>query len=61
MSDQRVVETAKSLIRFDTSSNQEQACAKWVVDYLEDIGAEAELQVVAPDRANAIGKLFGGK
>ena len=61
MSDQRVVETAKSLIRFDTSSNQEQACAKWVVDYLEDIGAEAELQVVAPDRANAIGKLGKGK
>jgi acetylornithine deacetylase/succinyl-diaminopimelate desuccinylase family protein len=53
-----VVETAKELIKFNTSTNMEQSCAKWIVDYLEDLGAEAELQVVAPDRANAIGK-FG--
>ena len=42
-----VVETTKELIKFDTSTNMEQSCAKWVVDYLEDMGAEAELQIVA--------------
>jgi acetylornithine deacetylase ArgE len=56
-----VVETAKELIKFDTSTNKEQACAKWIFDYLEEIGAEAELQVVAPDRANVIGKFGEGK
>ncbi|MBN1682916.1 M20 family metallopeptidase [Candidatus Bathyarchaeota archaeon] len=56
-----VVDTAKELLKFDTSTNKEQTCAKWIVDYLEDIGAEAELQIVAPDRANAIGKLGVGK
>jgi acetylornithine deacetylase/succinyl-diaminopimelate desuccinylase family protein len=56
-----VVETTKELIKFDTSTNMEQSCAKWVVDYLEEMGAEAELQIVAPDRANAIGKFGNGK
>jgi len=56
-----VIETAKELIRFDTTTNKEQPCAKWIVDYLKDIGAEAELQIVAPARANAIGKFGRGK
>ncbi len=55
-----VVETAKELIRFDTSGPpaKEQACAEWIRDYLEDLDAETHLQVVDKDRANVVGK-FG--
>ena len=35
--------------------------AKWIKDYLEDIGANAELQIVDEDRANVIGKIGEGK
>jgi len=56
-----VVDTTKELLKFDTSTNKEEACAKWILNYLEDIGAEAELQIVAPDRANVIGKFGAGK
>ena len=58
-----VVDTAKELIRFDTSGPpaKEQACAEWIRDYLEDLGAETYLQVVDRDRANVVGKLGRGK
>ena len=58
-----VVETAKELIRFDTSGPpaKEQKCAEWIRDYLEDLGAETRLQVVDKDRANVVGKLGRGK
>ena len=58
-----VVETAKTLISFDTSGPpaRELPLAKWIKDYLEDIGASAELQVVDKDRANVIGKIGEGK
>ena len=35
--------------------------AKWIKDYLEDIGAKVELQTVDKDRANVIGKIGEGK
>ncbi|NIQ34153.1 MAG: M20 family peptidase, partial [Nitrososphaeria archaeon] len=43
-----VTEIAEELIRFDTSGppTKEQPCAQWIKDFLEDIGFEAELQVV---------------
>jgi acetylornithine deacetylase len=58
-----VVETAKTLISYDTSGPpaKELPLAKWIKDYLEDIGAHAELQVVDKDRANVIGKIGEGK
>ncbi len=58
-----VVDIAKELIAFDTSGPpaREQACAQWIKDFLEDIGFEAELQVVEKDRANVIGKIGRGK
>jgi acetylornithine deacetylase ArgE len=58
-----VVDIAKELIRFDTSGppTKEQPCAEWIKDFLEDIGFEAELQVVDKDRANVIGKMGQGK
>ena len=57
------VETAKTMIQYDTSGPpaKELPLAKWIKDYLEDIGAETELQVVEKDRANVIGKLGKGK
>ena len=58
-----VVETAKTLISYDTSGPpaKELPLAKWIRDYLEDIGANAELQMVDKDRANVIGKIGEGK
>jgi acetylornithine deacetylase ArgE len=58
-----VVETAKTMISYDTSGPpaMELPLAKWIKDYLEDIGAEAELQVVDKDRANVVGKFGTGK
>jgi acetylornithine deacetylase len=35
--------------------------ARWIKDYLEDIGAQVDLQIVEPDRANVVGKLGPGK
>jgi acetylornithine deacetylase ArgE len=57
------VETAKTLISYDTSGppTRELPLAKWIKDYLEDIGANAELQMVDKDRANIIGKIGEGK
>ena len=56
------VEIAKELIKFDTSGppTQEQPCAEWIRDYLDDIGYETTLQVVEPGRANIIGKIGQG-
>lgn len=57
------VETTKTLISYDTSGPpaKEMPLAKWIKDYLEDIGVETELQVVDKDRANVIGKIGKGK
>ena len=57
------VETAKTMITYDTSGPpaKELPLAKWIKDYLEDIGAETELQIVEKDRANVIGKIGEGK
>ena len=57
------LETAKTLISYDTSGPpaRELPLAKWIKDYLEDIGAQAELQVVDKDRANVIGKIGEGR
>ena len=54
-----VVDIAKELIRFDTSGppTQEQPCAEWIQDFLDDIGFSTYLQVVEPGRANIIGKI----
>ncbi len=55
----QAVDIAKELIKFDTSGPpaQEQPCAEWIRDYLDDIGYETTLQVVEPGRANLIGKI----
>ncbi|MBT3284192.1 ArgE/DapE family deacylase [Candidatus Bathyarchaeota archaeon] len=57
------VEIAKELIKFDTSGppTQEQPCAEWIRDFLDDIGFRTTLQVVEPGRANVIGKIGEGK
>ncbi len=57
------VETAKTLISYDTSGPpaKELPLAKWIKDYLEDIGATTEIQLVDKDRANVIGKIGEGK
>ncbi|UCD44709.1 MAG: ArgE/DapE family deacylase [Candidatus Bathyarchaeota archaeon] len=58
-----VVDIAKELIFFDTSGPpaREKPCAEWIRDYLVDLGVDAEIQVVAPDRANVIAKIGAGK
>ncbi len=58
----RAVDIAKELIKFDTSGppTQEQPCAEWIRDYLDDIGYETILQVVEPGRANILGKIGQG-
>jgi acetylornithine deacetylase ArgE len=57
------VETAKVLISYDTSGPpaKELPLAKWIKDYLEDLGASTEIQIVDKDRANVIGKIGEGK
>ncbi|RLG97077.1 hypothetical protein DRO27_00805, partial [Candidatus Bathyarchaeota archaeon] len=55
----KAVEIAKELIRFDTSGppTQEQPCAEWIKDFLDDVGFETTLQVVEHGRANVVGKI----
>ena len=57
-----VVDIAKELIKFDTSGppTQEQPCAEWIKDFLDDIGYSTTLQVVEPGRANIVGKIGEG-
>ena len=57
-----VVDIAKSLISFDTSGPpaKERPLAKWIRDYLVDLGVDAELHEVAKDRANVVAKIGGG-
>ena len=57
------VDIAKELIKFDSSGppTKERPLAKWIKDYLEDLGVSAQLQEVAPDRANVIAKIGEGK
>ena len=54
-----VIEIAEELIRFDTSGppTQEQPCAEWIRDFLDDAGFRTTLQVVEPGRANIVGKI----
>ena len=58
-----VIDIAKELIAFDTSGppTKEQPCAQWIKDFLEDLGLDAEIQVVDKDRANVIGKIGMGQ
>lgn len=58
----KAVEIAKELIKFDTSGppTQEQPCAEWIRDFLDDIGFRTTLQVVEPGRANVVGKIGEG-
>lgn len=58
-----VVDIAKKIISFDTSGppTREKPLAEWIRDYLVDLGVRAELQEVAPDRANVIAKIGEGK
>lgn len=59
----KAVDIAKELIKFDTSGppTREQPCAKWIKDYLDELGFETTLQVVEPDRANVVAKYGEGK
>ena len=58
-----MIEIAKELISFDTSGppTKEKPLAEWIRDFLDDLGVNAELQEVAPDRANVIAKIGEGK
>jgi succinyl-diaminopimelate desuccinylase len=58
-----VVEIAKELISFDTSGppTREKPLAEWLVDFLDGLGVMAELQEVAPERANVISKIGEGE
>jgi acetylornithine deacetylase ArgE len=58
-----VVDIAKELISFDTSGppTRERPLAEWIMDFLVDQGMRAELQEVAPDRANVIAKIGDDK
>jgi len=58
-----VVQIAKELISFDTSGppTREKPLAEWIVDFLEGLGVGAELQEVAPERANVIAKIGEGE
>ena len=53
-----VIEIAQELISYDTSGPpaRERPCAKWIRDFLEDLGFEAHLQEFEKDRANVIAK-----
>ncbi len=57
-----VVDLAKSLISFDTSGPpaKERPLAKWIRDFLVDLGVNAELHEVEKDRANVIAKIGEG-
>lgn len=57
-----VVDIAKSLISFDTSGPpaKERPLAKWIRDYLVDLGVDAELHEVEKDRANVVAKIGEG-
>jgi len=59
----KALEIAKELIKFDTSGppTQEQPCAEWIQSYLDDLGFETHLQIVAPGRANLVAKYGVGK
>lgn len=59
MSQMTVTEIAKELISFDTSGPpaRELPAARWIKDFLEDLGVDAELQLVEPERANVVGKI----
>ena len=58
-----VIEIAEDLISFNTEGppTKELPLAKWIRDFFEDIGIEAEVQTVAPDRANVIAKIGKNK
>ena len=58
-----VVEIAKELISFDTSGppTKERPLAMWIRDFLDDLGADTEIQEVAPDRANVVAKIGRAK
>jgi acetylornithine deacetylase ArgE len=57
-----VVDIAKSLIAFDTSGPpaKEMPLAKWITDFLVDLGVDAELHEVEKDRANVVAKIGEG-
>ncbi|MFH1436653.1 MAG: M20 family metallopeptidase [Pseudomonadota bacterium] len=54
---------AKEMIAFDTSGppTRELPLAEWIRDYLRGIGVDAELQHVAPERANVVARIGEGR
>ena len=58
-----VVDIAKKLMEYDTSGPpaKEKPLAEYIRDYLVDLGVNAEIQEVAPERANVIAKIGEGK
>ncbi|MFC1802426.1 M20 family metallopeptidase [Thermoproteota archaeon] len=61
--DMTVVDIAKNLLSYDTSGPpaKEKPLAKWIRDFLIELGIEAELHEVEPDRANVVAKIGEGK
>ena len=57
-----MVDIANELISFDTSGPpaKEQPLAEWIRGFLEDLGVDAELHEVGPERANVIAKIGEG-
>ena len=54
-----VVSLAKELVNVPSPTGEEEAVARVVTEYLDDIGIDAVTQVIEPGRANGIGRLPG--
>ncbi len=54
-----VTQLAMDLVSIFSRTGEEAAVAEFLADYLRQGGLEAELQTVAPNRANAIGVIRG--
>lgn len=60
--DLTVIDIAKNLLSYDTSGppTKEKPLAMWIRDFLFDLGIEAELHEIEPDRANVVAKIGEG-
>lgn len=59
VSEDRVVNLARSLVDIPSTTGMERACAEFLVGYMKDLGLQSRLQEIVEGRANAIGLLKG--
>lgn len=57
--DSYTVGVLSALVNIPSATGHEENCARYMVHELEALGMRAQLQQIAPDRANAIGTLAG--